>query len=236
MRGRRTRSGRRSETCSARRPLARFRVTRRARWVAWVGLGVIALRCGGDSAQRAICATARFMQLRRPATLLPSSRRAPRGCPETMLGCSGREMKPSLPASSWPGQASVLSLYSVTPLTARAKTYQFVLCLELKRAAPKISASGPAPPPPIRCSQVRRWSRRPSKFGSSCHLSEGAYSQEKRCLRLVFSLASSLVSVCIVGITRLMPGVDQPDPPGLIHTTALASSPPGEGRPFCVVG
>ena len=133
MRGRRTRSGRRSETCSARRPLARFRVTRRARWVAWVGLGVVALRCGGDSAQRAICAPARFMQLRRPATLLPSSRRAPRGCPETMLGCSGREMRPSLPASSWPGQASVLSLYSVTPVTARAKTYQFVSCQELKR-------------------------------------------------------------------------------------------------------
>ena len=83
-----------------------------------------------------------------------------------MLGCSGREMKPSLPASSWPGQASVLSLYSVTPVTARAKTYQFGLCQELKRATPKMAASRPAPPPPIRCSQVRRWSRRQQRTGA----------------------------------------------------------------------
>jgi len=75
-------------------------------------------------------------------------------------------MKPSLPASSWPGQASVLSLYSVTPVTARAKTYQFGSCQELKRATPKMTASRPAPPPPIRCSQVRRWSRRQHRTGA----------------------------------------------------------------------
>ncbi len=34
--------------------------------------------------------------------------------------------------------------------------------------------------------------------------------------------------VCIVGITRLMPGVDQPDPPGLIHDD-LRLLPPWRG-------
>lgn len=70
----------------------------------------------------------RSVQLRRPATLLPSSRRAPRGCSVTVLGCSAREMEPSLPVPSWPCQASVLPLYSVTAVTARGKTYQFCSC------------------------------------------------------------------------------------------------------------
>ena len=44
-------------------------------------------------------------------------------------------------------------------------------------------------------------------------------------------LAPPRVCVCIVSITRLMPGVHQPDPPGLIHDD-LRLLPPGGGRPF----
>ena len=49
-----------------------------------------------------------------------------RGCgsawvPGSVLGSPVREIEPSLPSRPWPHQASVLPLYSVTPVTARAK-------------------------------------------------------------------------------------------------------------------
>jgi hypothetical protein len=58
---------------SARRPLARSPVTKRASWVAWDDLGVLEKRYGCNPTQRVVI-TVRFSQLRRPATLLPLSR------------------------------------------------------------------------------------------------------------------------------------------------------------------
>lgn len=90
------------------------------------GLGV--LRCAAKLFRWRESDFARSVQLRRPATLLPSSRRAPRGYSVTVLGYSTREMEPSLPVPSWPRQASVLPLYSVTAITARGKMYRFSSC------------------------------------------------------------------------------------------------------------
>jgi hypothetical protein len=100
-------------------------------WVAWVASASCAAlrRCSAGGSLGFV----RFVQLRRPATLLPSSRRAPRGCSVTVLGCSDREMEPSLPAPSWPRQASVLPLYSVTAVTARGKKYQFHTCRDRRQ-------------------------------------------------------------------------------------------------------
>ncbi|MUL46053.1 hypothetical protein FZI85_10145 [Mycobacterium sp. CBMA293] len=42
------------------------------------------------------------------------------------------------------------------------------------------------------------------------------------------TVAQSPVDVCIVGFTRLAPGVHQPDPPGLIHDD-LRLLPPWRG-------
>ena len=60
-------------TDSARRPLARTPVTKRALWVAWVDLGVLAMRRDCNPTQRVVVVV-RFSQLRRPATLLPIPR------------------------------------------------------------------------------------------------------------------------------------------------------------------
>ena len=66
-------SGRRSETGSARRPLARTPVTKRASQVCVGGLGVLTMRYGCNPTQGAVVVV-RSSQLRRPATLLPISR------------------------------------------------------------------------------------------------------------------------------------------------------------------
>ncbi len=66
-------SGRRSETGSARRPLARTPVTKRAGRVCVGGLGVLAMRYGCSPTQGAVVVV-RSSQLRRPATLLPIQR------------------------------------------------------------------------------------------------------------------------------------------------------------------
>ena len=66
-------SGRRSETGSARRPLARTPVTKRADRVCVGGLGVFAMRYDCNPTQGAVVVV-RSSQLRRPATLLPIPR------------------------------------------------------------------------------------------------------------------------------------------------------------------
>ena len=58
---------------SARRPLARTPVTKRARWVAWVASAFLRCATTADPTQRAVVVV-RSSQLRRPATLLPISR------------------------------------------------------------------------------------------------------------------------------------------------------------------
>jgi hypothetical protein len=52
-----------------------------------------------------------------------------------------------------------------------------------------------------------------------------------RCFLRQALLAHTRCPVCIVGITRLMPGVHQPDPPGLIHDD-LRLLPPWRGSSF----
>ena len=56
-----------------------------------------------------------------------------------------------------------------------------------------------------------------AESGSFCQLTVTANSQQKRGFCRLYWLALSRNGVCIVSITRLWPGVHQPDPPGLIH-------------------
>jgi len=81
---------------------------------------------GGLGVLRGVAKKSAKTQTRRPFTAITQarstsaiSRRAPRGYSGTMLGRSAREVKPSLPASSWPDQASVPPLYYVIAVTAR---------------------------------------------------------------------------------------------------------------------
>ena len=58
---------------------------------------------------------------------------------------------------------------------------------------------------------------RSAENGSSGHLTEAAGSQEKPGFQFRVALAPDRVRVCIVSITRLMPSMHQPDPPGLMY-------------------
>ncbi len=193
-------------------------------WVVWVGLGDLALRSECGSAQRtADCI--RFAQVRRPTTLLPTSRRAPRGCPGTVLGRLVREVEPSLPGLPWPRQASVIPFYYVTAITARGKRQQFGQSQKLKRHKAQRARRRFRPNSGKRPNRAdRRSGRRKTgtgdateESGSSRHLAQSAGSQQKRGTFFRQALARDRLGVCIVGITQLMLRVHQPDPPGLIH-------------------
>ena len=67
--------------------------------------------------------------------------------------------------------------------------------------------------------------------GRSSHVSNPAISQQNHWFYLRQGLARLRIRVCIVSITRLMPGVHQPDPPGLIHDD-LRLLPPWRGSSF----
>jgi len=103
---------------SARRPLARDSVTKRATLGCVGGLGDLAM----------LPAATLPKGLSTPSALLnyagPQHLCHYRGCdsawvPGTVLGSPVREIDPSLPDRSWPHRASVTHLYYVTPVTAR---------------------------------------------------------------------------------------------------------------------
>ena len=70
-----------------------------------------------------------------------------------------------------------------------------------------------------------------AESGSFCQLTVTANSQQKRGFCRLYWLALSRNGVCIVSITRLWPGVHQPDPPGLIHDDPRLL-PPWRGSSF----
>lgn len=114
--------GRRSERCSARRPPTRFRGYQ-ACYVGCVGRPRRHFTALQLSLRPRRLEAARFVQSRRPATLLPSSRRAPRECQKP---CSvvqfGRE---NLLFRFCLGLAGLpcLHLYYVMAITARVKSF-----------------------------------------------------------------------------------------------------------------
>ena len=69
--------------------------------------------------------------------------------------------------------------------------------------------------PPSEAGRIGNCAR--GQSGSFSHLTETANSQEKRGFSRPRRLAPRCFAMCIVGLTRLRPGVHQPDPPGLIH-------------------
>jgi hypothetical protein len=75
---------------------------------------------------------------------------------------------------------------------------------------------------------VRDKSRQSVQIGSSRQVPVTAIFPAIRCFLWQAALAPIHCAVCIVSITRLMPGVHQPDPPGLIHDD-LRLLPPWRG-------
>ena len=71
-------------------------------------------------------------------------------------------------------------------------------------------------------------SRQSVQIGSSRHVPVTAIFPAIGCFLWQAVLAPLRTAVCIVSITRLMPGVHQPDPPGLIHDD-LRLLPPWRG-------
>ena len=157
------------------------------------------------------------MQSRRPATLLPSSRRAPRECQKP---CSvvrfGRE---NLLFRFCLGLVGLpcFHLYYVMAITARAK---FIPC--------RARCSKPGHPRvvtvvSVRGGGARQWARGPGANGrvgsddGDFHRKDSDLHRKNKGLTPGEVLARSQVSVCIVGVTWPTPGVHQPDPPGLIH-------------------
>lgn len=103
---------------SARRPLARDSVTKRATLGCVGGLGGLAMRPAATLPK----GPSKLSALRNYAG--PQHFCLFRGCdsawvPGTVLGCPIREIEPSLPDRSWPYRASVTPLYYVARITSR---------------------------------------------------------------------------------------------------------------------
>ena len=91
---------------------------------------------------------------------------------------------------------------------------------------PPAAGSGAVTAPSI--GAVRDKRRQSVQIGSSRQVSVTAIFPAIRCFLRQAVLAPIRSAVCIVRITRLMPGVHQPDPPGLIHDD-LRLLPPWRG-------
>ena len=194
------------------------RVTRRARWVALVASACHALR----------------VQLRRPATLLPY-----RG----VLRVGARNHAGSLGSGG--------RTFSFGASLASPNDRVSFLLRDNRHSKSQIGNDSTPPP---RCRQHRRRRARDGLLGASrsenspfrdgstrsgygdesgrcSHLTVTANSQEKRGFPGRQRLAPRYFAVCIVSLTRLRPGVHQPDPPGLIHDDPRLL-PPWRGSSF----
>lgn len=106
---------------SARRPLARTPVTKRAVWVAWVASA--SLRCASTATPpKGPSWPSALRNYAGPQHFYLCGGMCSAWVPGSVLGSLNREIEPSLPARSWPLQASVTPLYSVTTVTSRANS------------------------------------------------------------------------------------------------------------------
>jgi hypothetical protein len=106
---------------SARRPLARTPVTKRAVWVAWVASA--SLRCASTATPpKGPSWPSALRNYAGPQHFYLFGGMCSAWVPGSVLGSLNREIEPSLPARSWPLQASVVPLYSVTTVTSRANS------------------------------------------------------------------------------------------------------------------
>lgn len=253
-------SGRRSERCSARRPPTRFRGYQ-ACYVGCVGRPRRPCTALRMSLRPRRPRTGRFAQSRRPATLLPSSRRAPRGCQKP---CSvvrfGRE---NLLFRFCLGLAELPCppLYYVMAITARVKSQSVSRRPQqtrVSRAATVVAGAVPVSrPDPVGGARRRfpclgsarvtfplRTRVKPaavvSRVGGPRRLRVLGIHRKRRDFHRKIGglntsqvLAQLQVRVCIVRNTWPKPGVHQPDPPGLIHDDPRLL-PPGGGRPISI--
>ena len=158
--------------------------------------------------------------------------------PGTMLDHLDREEEPSPSALPWLHQTTVIPLYSVTAVTARVKSATILFAGRPGAEGaigysltPHLQRGGRRTRSPSRNGRVPNPDR--GKSGSVSHLAETVNSQEKRGFSSPGTVAPRHFAVCIVGFTRLRPGVHQPDPPGLIHDDPRLL-PPWRGSSFFV--
>src|SRR4051812_24628040 len=105
----------------------------RARWVAWVGLGVLAMRYDCNLTQEVVVPSA-LRNSAGPQRFCLYRGMCSAWVPESVLGSLTREIVPSLLARPWPYQASLPPLYPVTTVTSRGR------CARVSIVTPAASA------------------------------------------------------------------------------------------------